>query len=40
MAIKGGNNWDHKEGRYCFERVVTENSNDSINREVPTKVVN
>ena len=40
MQIKGGNNWDHKEGRYCFERVVTENSNNSVNTAVPTKTVN
>jgi hypothetical protein len=24
IAIKGRDNWDHKDGRYCFERVVTE----------------
>lgn len=40
MAIKGGNNWDHKDGRYCFERVVTENGSSSVNTEVPIKVVN
>lgn len=40
MAIKGGNNWDHKDGRYCFERVVTDNDNNSINTEVPIKIVN
>ena len=29
LTIKGGDNWDHTEGKYCFERVVTENSNDT-----------
>ncbi|KXJ97804.1 MAG: hypothetical protein UZ19_OD1000868 [Parcubacteria bacterium OLB19] len=40
MAIKGGNNWDHKEGWYCFERIVSENSNNSVNTTVPTKTIN
>ena len=34
ISIKGGNIWDHKEGRYCFERVVSENGG-SVNRVEP-----
>ncbi len=37
--IKGGNIWDHKEGRYCFERVVAENNN-SVNIVPPIKTIN
>ncbi len=36
MSIKGGNIWDHKGGRYCFERVVTENNN-SVNVVPPIR---
>ncbi len=44
VQLKGGNNWDHKEGNYCFERVIENvdaTSGDAkANLPVPTKVIN